>query len=82
MLYFDGWPSHEALLPRLVAVLSEGVTAPVELSLQQRIARAPAGVGLPSVVRERRVETRCGPWKLLDRRSGLNGISTRHGEAR
>jgi hypothetical protein len=32
MLYFDGCPSHEALLPRLKAVLrDEGVTAPVEL---------------------------------------------------
>lgn len=32
MLYSDGCPSHDALLPRLKAVLrAEGVTAPVEL---------------------------------------------------
>lgn len=32
MLYFDGCPSHEALLPRLEAMLKdEGVAAPVEL---------------------------------------------------
>lgn len=97
------------------------------LSLQQRIARAAAGVGflavtgavlrwprtlavpislatgwlgashvvaavtayrgcpelgaIPSLVRRRRVETRCGPWELIDRRFGLDDASADRGAA-
>jgi hypothetical protein len=105
---------------------AEGNVRP--LSLQQRIARASAGMGflavaaaalrwprtlavptslvagwlgashvvaavtdycgcpelgaIPTLVRGRRVETRCGPWELLDRRFALDGISSHHGAAR
>lgn len=37
---------------------------------------------IPTLVRGRRVETRCGPWELLDRRFGLDEVSSHHGAAR
>lgn len=37
---------------------------------------------IPTLVRGRRVETRCGPWELIDRRFDLDGLSGYHGAAR
>lgn len=37
---------------------------------------------IPSLVRGRKVETRCGPWELIDRRFGLDDESADRGAAR
>jgi hypothetical protein len=41
VLYFDGCPNHEALLPRLKQLLdAEGITSPVELRLVESVEDA------------------------------------------
>lgn len=41
VLYFDGCPSHQALLPRLCELVAEvGVTAPVELTRVESVEAA------------------------------------------
>jgi len=52
MLYFDGCPSHDALLSRLKAVLrDEGVTTPVELCRIESVEAAERArfLGSPTV---------------------------------